>query len=80
MTITVAKVTADGTTLVLFVGSGAEDVPWRDGADLPQRQRLPFSLNADESCDYVVLVGGADAARRRSVGTPSPANLVSGAI
>ena len=79
VTITVAKVTADGTTLVLFVGSGAEDV---DGGTEQTRRSgsaFTFSLNADESCDYVVLVEG-----QTLQGTGGrytiPAELVSGAI
>ena len=79
MTITVAKVTADGTTLVLFVGSGAEDV---DGGTEQTRRSgsaFTFSLNADESCDYVVLVEGQTLQGTGGQYT-IPANLVSGAI
>ena len=79
VTITVAKVTADGATLVLFVGSGAADVD--DGTEQTCRSgsAFTFSLNADESCNYVVLVEG-----QTLQGTGGrytiPANLVSGAI
>ena len=79
VTITVAKVTADGTTLVLFVGSGAEDV---DGGTEQTRRSgsaFTFSLNADESCDYVVLVEGQTLQGTGGQYT-IPANLVSGAI
>ena len=79
VTITVAKVTADGTTLVLFVGSGAEDV---DGGTEQTRRSgsaFTFSLNADESCDYVVLVEGQTLQGAGGQYT-IPANLVSGAI
>ena len=79
VTITVAKVTADGTTLVLFVGSGAENV---DGGTEQTRRSgsaFTFSLNADESCDYVVLVEGQTLQGTGGQYT-IPANLVSGAI
>ena len=79
VTITVAKVTADGTTLVLFVGSGAEDVAGGTEQTCRSGSAFTFSLNADESCDYVVLVEG-----QTLQGTGGrytiPANLVSGAI
>ena len=79
VTITVAKVTADGTTLVLFVGSGAEDVDGETEQTCRSGSAFTFSLNADESCDYVVLVEG-----QTLQGTGGrytiPANLVSGAI
>ena len=79
VTITVAKVTADGTTLVLFVGSGAEDVDGGTEQTCRSGSAFNFSLNADESCDYVVLVEG-----QTLQGTGGrytiPANLVSGAI
>ena len=79
VTITVAKVTADGTTLVLFVGSGAEDVDGGTEQTCRSGSAFAFSLNADESCDYVVLVEG-----QTLQGTGGrytiPANLVSGAI
>ena len=79
VTITVAKVTADGTTLVLFVGSGAEDVDGGTEQTCRSGSAFTFSLNADESCDYVVLVEG-----QTLQGTGGrytiPANLVSGAI
>ena len=79
VTITVAKVTADGTTLVLFVGSGAEDVDGGTEQTCRSGSTFTFSLNADESCDYVVLVEGQTlqgADGRYTI----PANLVSGAI
>jgi len=79
VTITVAKVTADGTTLVLFVGSGAADVAGGTEQTCRSGSAFTFSLNADESCDYVVLVEG-----QTLQGTGGrytiPANLVSGAI
>ena len=79
VTITVAKVTADGTTLVLFVGSGAEDVDGGTEQTCRSGSAFTFSLNADESCNYVVLVEG-----QTLQGTGGrytiPANLVSGAI
>ena len=79
VTITVAKVTADGTTLVLFVGSGAEDVAGGTEQTCRSGSAFTFSLNADESCDYVVLVEG-----QTLQGTGGrytiPAELVSGAI
>ena len=79
VTITVAKVTADGTTLVLFVGSGAEDVDGGTEQTCRSGSAFTFSLNADESCNYVVLVEGQTlqgADGRYTI----PANLVSGAI
>ena len=79
VTITVAKVTADGTTLVLFVGSGAEDVDGGTEQTCRSGSAFTFSLNADESCDYVVLVEGRTlqgAGGRYTI----PAELVSGAI
>jgi hypothetical protein len=79
VTITVAKVTADGTTLVLFVGSGAEDVDGGTEQTCRSGSAFTFGLNADESCDYVVLVEG-----QTLQGTGGrytiPANLLSGAI
>ena len=79
VTITVAKVTADGTTLVLFVGSGAEDVAGRTEQTCRSGSDFNFTLNADESCDYVVLVEGQTL--QGAVGRYTiPANLVSGAI
>ena len=79
VTITVAKVTADGTTLVLFVGSGAEDVDGGTEQTCRSGSAFTFSLNTDKSCDYVVLVEG-----QTLQGTGSrytiPAELVSGAI
>ena len=79
VTITVAKVTADGTTLVLFVGSGAEDVDGGTEQTCRSGSAFTFSLNADESCDYVVLVEGQTL--QGAVGRYTiPANLVSGAI
>ena len=79
VTITVAKVTADGTTLVLFVGSGAEDVAGGTEQTCRSGSAFTFSLNVDESCDYVVLVEG-----QTLQGTGGrytiPANLVSSAI
>ncbi len=79
VTITVAKVTADGTTLVLFVGSGAADVDGGTEQTCRSGSAFTFGLNADESCDYVVLVEG-----QTLQGTGGrytiPANLVSGAI
>ena len=81
VTITVAKVTADGTTLVLFVGSGAADVDVDGGTEQTCRSgsAFTFSLNADESCDYVVLVEG-QTLQGTSGQYTIPANLVSGAI
>ena len=79
VTITVAKVTADGTTLVLFVGSGAEDVDGGTEQTCRSGSAFTFSLNADKSCDYVVLVEGQTL--QGAVGRYTiPANLVSGAI
>ena len=79
VTITVAKVTADGTTLVLFVGSGAEDVAGGTEQTCRSGSVFTFSLNADESCDYVVLVEGQTLQGTGGQYT-IPANLVSGAI
>lgn len=79
VTITVAKVTADGTTLVLLVGSGAEEVAGGTEQTCRSGSDFTFTLNADESCDYVVLVEGQTlqgAGGRYTI----PANLVSGAI
>ena len=79
VTITVAKVTADGTTLVLFVGSGAADVDGGTEQTCRSGSAFTFGLNADESCDYAVLVEGQTlqgAGGRYTI----PANLVSGAI
>ena len=79
VTITVAKVTADGTTLVLFVGSGAADVAGGTEQTCRSGSDFNFTLNADESCDYVVLVEGQTL--QGAVGRYTiPANLVSGAI
>ena len=79
VTITVAKVTADNTTLVLFVGSGAADVAGGTEQTCRSGSAFTFSLNADESCDYVVLVEGQTL--QGTVGRYTiPANLVSGAI
>ena len=79
VTITVAKVTADGTTLVLFVGSGAADVAGGTEQTCRSGSAFTFSLNADGSCDYVVLVEGQTL--QGTVGQYTiPANLVSGAI
>ena len=79
VTITVAKVTADNTTLVLFVGSGAADVDGGTEQTCRSGSAFTFSLNADESCDYVVLVEGQTL--QGAVGRYTiPANLVSGAI
>ena len=79
VTITVAKVTADGTTLVLFVGSGAEDVDGGTEQTCRSGSAFTFSLNADKSCDYVVLVEGQTLQGAGGQYT-IPANLVSGAI
>ena len=79
VTITVAKVTADGTTLVLFVGSGAEDVDGGPEQTCRSGSAFTFSLNADESCDYVVLVEGQTLQGTGGQYT-IPAELVSGAI
>ena len=79
VTITVAKVTADGTTLVLFVGSGAEDVDGGTEQTCRSGSDFNFTLNADESCDYVVLVEGQTLQGAGGQYT-IPANLVSGAI
>ena len=79
VTITVAKVTADGTTLVLFVGSGAEDVAGGTEQTCRSGSDFNFTLNADESCDCVVLVEGQTLQGAGGQYT-IPANLVSGAI
>ena len=79
VTITVAKVTADGTTLVLLVGSGAEEVAGGTEQTCRSGSAFTFSLNADESCDYVVLVEGQTLQGTGGQYT-IPANLVSGAI
>lgn len=79
VTITVAKVTADGTTLVLFVGSGAEDVDGGTEQTCRSGSAFTFSLNANESCDYVVLVEGQTLQGTGGQYT-IPAELVSGAI
>ena len=79
VTITVAKVTADGTTLVLFVGSGAEEVAGGTEQTCRSGSAFTFTLNADESCDYVVLVEGQTLQGAGGQYT-IPANLVSGAI
>lgn len=79
VTITVAKVTADGTTLVLFVGSGAEEVAGGTEQTCRSGSAFTFTLNADESCDYVVLVEGQTLQGAGGQYTV-PANLVSGAI
>ena len=79
VTITVAKVTADGTTLVLFVGSGAEDVDGGTEQTCRSGSDFNFTLNADESCDYVVLVEGQTLQGAGGQYT-IPAELVSGAI
>ena len=79
VTITVAKVTADGTTLVLFVGSGAADVDGEMEQTCRSGSAFTFSLNADESCDYVVLVEGQTLQGTGGQYT-IPADLVSGAI
>ena len=79
VTITVAKVTADNTTLVLFVGSGAADVDGGTEQTCRSGSAFTFSLNADESCDYVVLVEGQTLQGTGGQYT-IPANLVSGAI
>ena len=79
VTITVAKVTADGTTLVLFVGSGAEEVAGGTEQTCRSGSAFTFSLNADESCDYVVMVEG-QALQGTGGRYTIPAELVSGAI
>ena len=79
VTITVAKVTADGTTLVLLVGSGAEEVAGGTEQTCRSGSDFNFTLNADESCDYVVLVEGQTLQGAGGQYT-IPANLVSGAI
>ena len=79
VTITVAKVTADNTTLVLFVGSGAADVDGGTEQTCCSGSAFTFSLNADESCDYAVQVGGQTLQGAGGQCT-IPANLVSGAI
>ena len=79
VTITVAKVTADGTTLVLFVGSGAEEVAGGTEQTCRSGSAFTFTLNADESCDCVVLVEGQTLQGAGGQYTV-PANLVSGAI
>ena len=79
VTITVAKVTADGTTLVLFVGSGAADVAGGTEQTCRSGSDFTFTLNADKSCDYVVLVEGQTLQGTGGQYT-IPANLVSGAI
>ena len=79
VTITVAKVTADGTTLVLFVGSGAEDVDGGTEQTCRSGSAFTFSLDAAADCDYAVQVGGQTL--QGAVGRYTiPANLVSGAI
>ena len=79
VTITVAKVTADGTTLVLFVGSGAEEVAGGTEQTCRSGSDFNLTLTAYESCDYVVLVEGQTLQGTGGQYT-IPANLVSGAI
>ena len=79
VTITVAKVTADNTTLVLFVGSGAADVVGGTEQTCRSGSDFPFTLDADEDCDYVVSVAGQTLQGTGGQYT-IPAELVSGAI
>ena len=79
VTITVAKVTADNTTLVLFVGSGAADVVGGTEQTCRSGSDFTFTLNAAADCDYTVQVDGQTlqgTGRQYTI----PANLVSGAI
>ena len=79
VTITVAKVTADNTTLVLFGGSGAADVVGGTEQTCRSGSDFPFTLDADEDCDYVVSVAGQTLQGTGGQYT-IPAELVSGAI
>ena len=79
VTITVAKVTADNTTLVLFVGSGAADVAGGTEQTCRSGSAFTFTLDAAADCDYAVQVGGQTLQGAGGQYT-IPAELVSGAI
>lgn len=79
VTITVAKVTEAGTTLVLFIGSGAADVDGGQEHTCRTGITYSFTVKEEENCDYVVMVGGQTITG--SNGTYAiPASLVTGSI
>ena len=58
VTISVAKVTAQGTTLVLFVGNGADAVLYGTEQTCKTGEPFSFTLTASEGDEYTVTVNG----------------------
>ncbi len=58
VTISVAKVTAQGTTLVLFVGNGADAVDGGTEQTCETGEPFSFTLTASEGDEYTVTVNG----------------------
>ena len=79
VTITVAKVTEAGTTLVLFIGSGAADVDGGQEHTCRGGAAYSFTVKEEENCDYVVMVGGQTITGSNGTYT-IPASLVTGSI
>ena len=79
VTITVAKVTEAGTTLVLFIGSGAADVDGGQEHTCRTGIAYSFTVKEEENCDYVVMVGGQTITGSNGTYT-IPASLVTGSI
>ncbi len=79
VTITVAKVTEAGTTLVLFIGSGAADVTGGQEQTCRSGAAYSFTVTEEENCDYVVMVGGRTLTGANGTYT-IPADLVTGSI
>lgn len=79
VTITVAKVTEAGTTLVLFIGSGSADVGGGQEHTCRTGIAYSFTVKEEENCDYVVMVGGQTITGSNGTYT-IPASLVTGSI
>ena len=79
VTITVAKVTEAGMTLVLFIGSGAADVDGGQEHTCRSGVAYSFTVKEEENCDYVVMVDGRTITGNNGTYT-IPAELVTGSI
>ena len=71
--------TEAGTTLVLFIGSGAADVDGGQEHTCRGGAAYSFTVKEEENCDYVVMVGGQTITGSNGTYT-IPASLVTGSI
>lgn len=80
ITITVSKAAKSGTTLVIFSGSGAEDLPYKREYTATQNSEFKVPIGCKEGFSYQIMANG----RALTIGADNciyiPADLLTGSI